>query len=247
MRRLLRPLIVLHALGLMPAVAAAGDAPAKAVVFSGSAYKEDTGFSYLGGVAAFNGDLGANGWLGRVFAGLGDYSYSLDLSPNGHVDSDFYKVDFGLGYQTFINRNLRATGYLSAEYEDHDLSFIDPANSVRGGEWGVKVRGELATTHESPFDFALLADYGSAFDTYWVDLRVGMKIHGQIAVGPEFISQGNSEYDEVYYGAYIMNVPSPLGFGTFGASVGWSDSLRSQNDSDDHDSIYGIFRSTYVY
>lgn len=243
--------IVTTGISATPGAVNAEDKPAGApstIVFSGVALKEASRFGYLGSVSAFNHDLGTNGWLSRVFIGGGDYDYRTASVASGRVDADFYKGDIGIGYQHFLSRNWRISGYAMANYEEHDLSSADVTNRVTGGEWGAKVRAELATTDTSPIDFTLLADYSTAFRTYWADIRIGMKVHGNISIGPEVIAQGNRGFDEIWYGGYIMNVPNPLGFGTLGASMGWSDSLRSQGGaSGSKDSMYGIVRSSVLF
>lgn len=234
---------------LTPCIANADDAAAKGtVVFSGSAYKENSQFSYLGAVHALNGNLGTNGFLVRGFAGYGQYDYDTVGVPEGNVDASNINVDLGLGYQVFLSSTLRASAYAMAAYQDHDLDPGDVSNSVRGNEWGFKAQAELATVGDGPLYATLMGSYSTTFETYWTRVQVGMNVWNGVAIGPEFVALGNEEFDQLRYGAFIANIPSPIGFGKMNASIGWSDS-RGREDSgrSDTDSVYGTLGSSFSF
>ena len=221
------------------------------VIFSGSDYKESSSYSYIGGAHAFNGNLGTDGFLIRLFGGLGNYDYDNGTVPGGNVDTDLSQFDVTLGYQVY-GSGLRFTAYAGASYEDHDRSPEDPANVVQGDEWGFKGILEVETLANSPIYFGALGHYSTGFDEYWARGRVGANLGNGIAVGPEIIGLGNEGFDQVRYGAFVSGLPSFMslifgGDGKMSASVGWADSKNDGNGQGGDDSVYGTFGSSFTF
>jgi len=239
----------------MPASANSGADFPGTVVFTGSDYKEDSSFSYVGLVHAFNGDLNKDGLLVRAFAGFGEYQYRADALRSGHVETDLAIVDAGLGYQHLAG-NFRISAYASANYEDHDQSPEDFNNPVRGDEWGFKAQLEGETTADADIYAGVIASYSTGFDSYWVRGRAGAKLGHGIVLGPEIIALGNEGFDQMRYGAFVSGLPSLMSL-VFGGdsktslAVGWADT----RDDDDNgvagrggdDSVYGSIGTSFQF
>lgn len=238
------------------ALAAFGVGPAAAdgstVVFSGSDFKEDAAFTYVGGVHALNGDLGRDGFLLRVFGGYGEYQYATGNVIGGNVETDLVIVDAGVGYQIF-GGGLRFSAYASASYEDHDQSPEDFTNPVRGSEWGFKGQGEVETLADSPFYFGAIGSYSTAFDSYWVRGRAGLPIGHGLILGPEIVGLGAEDFDQVRYGAFLSGLPTiwSLVFGgdsKMSVSVGYADTTSDDNGGrGGDDSVYGTISSSFPF
>jgi hypothetical protein len=234
---------------------AGGDAPAGfpgTVVFSGSDYKEDVSFSYVGAVHALNGSLDKNGFLVRVFAGFGEYQYATEGVPEGHVETDLTIVDAGVGYQVYAGA-VRLSAYAQASYEEHDQSPEDTANSARGDAWGFKANLEAETTADAPIYAGVIGSYSTAFDSYWVRGRAGMRVGHGIVIGPEIIALGNEEFDQMRYGAFVSGLPSifSLMFGGDSKSslaIGYADTDEDGGSARaGDDSIYGSIGTSFSF
>lgn len=221
------------------------------VIFSGSDYKQDANFSYIGVVHALNRNLASDGFLFRVFGGFGNYEYDTTGVPGGNVDTDLTMVDVGLGYHMFSG-GLVWSAYVSASYEDHDSSPADPGNPVQGDEWGAKFTGEVETAGNSPFYFGVLGSYSTAFDGYWARGRLGLNVGRDIVIGPELVGLGNEGFDQVRYGAFISGLPTLFSL-VFGGdskmtiSGGWADTREGGTGQGGDDSAYGAISSSFAF
>lgn len=227
------------------------------VVFTGSDYKQDASYSYIGVVHALNGNLGSDGFLVRVFGGLGNYEYDTTSVARGNVDTDLIQVDAGLGYQIYSG-GMRVSVYASGAYEDHDQSPEDLNNPVRGDEFGFRGQAEVETLAGSPFYFGAIGSYSTAFDSYWVRGRVGADVGHGIVIGPEVYGFGNEGFDQIRYGAFVNGLPSlfSLVFGgdsKMSLAVGWADTSDDGNNGNGNggqggeDSIYGSIGSSFTF
>jgi hypothetical protein len=158
---------------------------------------------YAGAIYALNGDSSRDGFLIR---GLGVYSsYDYDAAV-GAVDGDMVLFDGMVGYQ-IMRSNIRVAGFVGVEYQDHDLSPNDPANSVNGDETGFKAVGEVTLGHGNALFINLIGAYSTAFETHWVRFRPGYN-YERFTFGPEIIWQGNESYDAHRVGGYLtMRLP----------------------------------------
>ena len=221
------------------------------IVFSGSDYKDSSNFSYLGAVHAFNGNLGTDGLLVRIFGGFGSYDYDTPAVPGGNVDTDLFAGDLTIGYQTF-GSGLRVSGYIGVSYENHDRSPEDPGNVVQGDEVGFKGILELETLENSPIYFGAIGGYSTGFDSYWARGRIGANVGRGIVIGPEIIGLGNEGFDQVRYGAFISGLPSLMslvfgGDGKMSVSVGYADSAVGGSGQGGDDSVYGSIGSSFTF
>jgi Cellulose biosynthesis protein BcsS len=221
------------------------------IVFSGSDYKESSNFSYIGAVHAFNGNLGTDGFLVRIFGGFGNYEYDTPAVLGGNVDTDLFAGDLTIGYQTF-GSGLRLSGYIGASYENHDRSPEDPGNVVQGDEVGFKGILELETLENSPIYVGAIAGYSTGFDSYWARGRMGANVGRGIVIGPEIIGLGNEGFDQIRYGAFISGLPSLMslvfgGDGKMSAAVGYADSAVGGSGQGGDDSVYVSIGSSFSF
>jgi hypothetical protein len=190
-----------YALAILAAMSGNAAAQDSTVVFAGGDFREDSSYGYLGGIWAFNRDLGSDGFLLRAVGAYDAYKYHTASVTSGHVDVDHWRGQGGIGYQWFLNA-ARVSLYGGVDYQNHDQHPNDPTNKVRGDETGGMVQGELETLG-SPFYLGLIANYSTAFDSYWGRARAGYKF-GQATFGPELVFGGNERYDEQRYGAFVL-------------------------------------------
>jgi len=139
------------AAAFLPLPAASQSAPPSTALFSGLDVGPLGYFTYTGGIVALGGDLGRDSFVLRGFAGYGRYDY-LSGGGFGEINGRMTLFDAMVGYQV-VRSNLRATGLIGVEYQDHRLSPNDPGNRVRGDETGLKVQGEISTDTANPFFF----------------------------------------------------------------------------------------------
>lgn len=216
--------------------------PKRFATFSGSNYKEDSYFTYMGGIYSLSGDLGKNGFVGRAFVGYGNWEYDLSNNPPVEVEGDKVIFDAMLGYQAFFG-GWRSSWYVGVEHQETDLSPLDPSNRTRGGATGAKVQGELERVHIDRFFFSLYGSYSGANSSYWTQARAGIKFNNLI-LGPEVAGIGDEEYESVRVGGFARFEIKPFRRpirATLSAGYA-SDSGRGGDDS-----IYGTLGFLVLY
>lgn len=184
----------------MPMKAAPYRAPAEWLnMFGGFTTTPDSNYGEVGGVMALNHNLATDGWLIRLKGGYGHYDYNRAAGLGTGVN--FSTADFMIGYQKYFGPSL-FSAYIGANVQDHDND-SDPAATVRGTEWGVKVRGEYYTPFADRWYGLLVGEYSGAFDSYFAQGKVGYTFAPGISAGPEVASLGNERFDELRYGGFI--------------------------------------------
>ena len=216
--------------------ASAGD------VFLGANTREDAWYTYAGANYSINQDNTANGFLLHGLAGYGEYEYDTAL---GGVDAELSEFDLGLGYQWFISGH-RVSLIGSLNMVDHDLSGngTDLANNfVNGDETGFKPKLDIWNTDASSYLYGGTFTYSTAYDSYWNRVVFARNL-GPIFLGPEFIVQGNEEYEEVRTGLALLGLK--LGMFDVGASVGYSWADPKQGTSD-QEGAYGTIHMCFNF
>lgn len=183
---------------LLAGQAVADDKPVSTALFFGFDIGPSAESIYAGGITAVNGDFAKEGVLLRALGVYAWYDYDATV---GEVDGDLALGDLMIGYQ-ILRPGLRAAAYVGVEYQDHSLSPFDPNNSVVGSETGFKVATDVTLGGGDPVFLNVLANYSTAFDSYWSRARVGIDL-GKVTIGPEAILQGNEAYDAQRAGAFI--------------------------------------------
>lgn len=155
----------------------------KVITYNGIDAAPDAVAYYGGTVFGLSGDLYKNGFLLRTQGVIADYDYHAGSPLNTKVDADDRSLDVMLGYQ-WIFSNWSAIAYLGYEVRNVHLSPADLNNSVRGGTDGFKIAAELETSDESPLYGSLEGSYSTAFNSYYVEGRVGYNMK-TVIFGPE--------------------------------------------------------------
>lgn len=194
------------------------------VAFAGFDGRDRTYYPYAGLIHHFNGDVLADGFLGRVFGYYSQYSYHTTGVSTGQVDAHAAAFDVMGGYQKVLD-DVTLRGFLGLEYEDDHLSPNNPFDTNRGSDVGVKVQGELETNFNSPYYGSLIASFGSAKDRYWTRGRAGYDFESVI-VGPEILFTGDQEHDEQRGGAFVTL--KDLGPIWVSLSTGFSDTNKNR-------------------
>ncbi|MEI7670208.1 MAG: cellulose biosynthesis protein BcsS, partial [Pseudomonadota bacterium] len=201
------------------------------LAFTGGSATGDSYYGYVGGVTALNYDLSRDGWLMRATAAYGSYKYDRSGLPK--VDGDVSAQDVMIGYQKYFGgnslyKNLRLTGYLGGDYQDHSISPNDTKNPVRGSTGGVKGQAEIFANLDNKISVSAIGNYSSAFDTYWSKGSVGYNF-GHFTFGPEVLFMGSESYDQQRFGVFIGDIPL-FSSVKAGVSGGYSHASR-QGDS----------------
>ena len=211
-----------------------------AVVYTGYDSNEDADTLYAGVVSAISGDLESNGFLIRGNIAYTDYEYDTASFANG-VDGEASRVELGAGYQ-WITDAAKYAVYLSADYQDHDLTPDDTANKSRGDELGGALQLE-AYSKSTKYDMSAVAAFSTANDTYWSRGRLGVKL-AKATIGGEISFSGSESYDEQRYGVYT-NVPMTEKV-SLGASLGHSES-EGDGSREDNEGAYFQLGLSYSF
>lgn len=182
----------------------AADDTSKVDLDSGADVTSFAGASvYLRGTISPEGDLDQSGVRLRVGA-EGDI-YSYPGPRNAPIRDNEAQGDALAGYE-WVSSNLSVVALIGANVQDHMLTAYDPENPVRGERAGVK--GMLEIT-DNPTDDIQLAGYGSlasAFDTYEIDLRPGLRVADEVYFGPQLAFYGDEQYSEWRIGPQLTGV-----------------------------------------
>lgn len=225
-RNMLLSTIFMGFLLMSPSLAKADSAQ----VFTSADAKENSWYTYLGGVAALSGQnlSSQDGLLLRGSVGYGKYDYDTSAVTNGNVDGTVKAGDIMVGYQHYYNTDMRISAYLGVSSENQKLSPSYQGAEVAGSERGLKGQVELQGKIMPRIPYQAIASYSTGFDTYWSQAHIGYDIGGAV-VGPEIGFQGNEAYNEQRYGAILSDVN--LGGATLlKVSAGLANSDRN-NDS----------------
>lgn len=201
-------------------------------VWTGVDFGPDSYFAYLGAVTGIMGqDIhNESGFLLRLSGGYGEYDYDTVAVVGGNVDGEVAQGDLMIGY-----RSVFPSGHISVfgggEYQHHDQSPRDVANSVEGGEGGVKGLAEVNLNLVSALYLTGQGSYSTAFDSYWSRASLAWDF-GPVTIGPEVRFLGNEEFNQFRYGGQIGDVD--LGFASVSLYGGYAET-RGRGD----DGAYG--------
>ncbi len=169
-------------------------------------------------ITAFNRDLDRDGFLFRAEGSLDRFEYDATLNAAlTKIDGTEWQGGAFLGYQV-IRADINYSAFAGLDYQSVSLSPFDPTNPVHGERAGFKVIGDIETEKEKPFYANLVAEYSTAFDTYFARARAGLKFgpgvpEKQVAIGPEGVFLGDQSYDAQRAGLFVL-IPldlKPLG------------------------------------
>jgi hypothetical protein len=154
-------------------------------IFTGGEVARDSREGYLGTVFALNRDLSREGILVRLMGTYGAYEYK-DFCVGCPPDPDRFngrawQGDVMVGYQ-WVRERFDAALYVGIDTVHHHISPDDPSNPVQGHETGFKVALDLESHRHNGQQhyFAMEGAYSTAFDTYFLLVRVGMSRNDNI-------------------------------------------------------------------
>lgn len=182
-------------------VATVAQAADSSAVYAGFSTEETSKYAYLGGVYALNGDIATEGMVLRGQVARGIYKYDTAAVTGGDVNGSQTRENAGVGYQ-WVNNNFRTSVYAGLDIQHHVLSPRDSANEVSGQTEGAIAQAEIETG-ATPVYFAGIANYSTAFETYWVRLRGGLPV-GDKRFGVEGTGSGNLSHDSTKAGFFAL-------------------------------------------
>ena len=181
------------------------DAMPRYEVFSGVGVTSNSYFKYSGGVWAFGKNVSGPGLRAKALIGYGGYDYDGTLPgfTGGVVfDGRVTLAQFLLGY-LWRRGEWTLKAYAGMNYEDHDISPNDPANTVNGNDLGLLGQVEVWRNLGEKNFFSADASYSDAFGSYWTQIRLGRRITTRVSVGIEGGALGNDEYDSGRGGGFL--------------------------------------------
>lgn len=224
-------LFLLAAGTMLSAVAFATPAQAdRTGVWTGVDFGPSSYFAFLGAVTGIMGQDISNesGFLLRLSGGYGEYDYDTIFpgpTPT-NVEGDVAQGDLMIGYRAvFPSGHLSA--YVGGEYQNHDQSPRDVANTVEGSEGGVKGMLELDLNLVSQLYLLGQGTYSTAFDSYWSRATIGWNF-GPVTIGPEVRFMGNEEFNQFRYGGALSGID--LGFAKVKIYGGYAESNGNGDD-----------------
>ena len=150
---------------------------------SGVDFLRDSRTLFSGITIALKGDMD-NGVAVRFFGSRDHW----DLDPGNGVS---WGGETLLGYM-FTRNHLEGEIFVGVDWQNVRLRPNDPTAKVRGTETGAIVEAEIGTDRELPYYFNLAGEYSTAFNSYWVSLKLGLT-RRQITFGPQFTVLGDEE------------------------------------------------------
>ena len=144
---------------------------------------------------ALNGDADKTGYLLQTYASIAAYNYTNPLNSLGEIDGTFYQFDVMAGYQV-VRDGLTLSGYVGFDYQDAKLRPNDPTTPVNGTRTGIKVSADIDYDDDKkPWTASVSTEYSSAYDTYYAQVRLGLRLCKKLVVGPEAEADGDTGYN----------------------------------------------------
>jgi cellulose biosynthesis protein BcsS len=183
--------------------------PEQALVYTGFDFNSQGSYTgFVGGNFAPGGDLETSGARFSVFDAAGVYRYDTTLgTTQTKIKGRFETVDILLGYGANAD-NFSAKFMAGLNIQDQALSPGDPNNPVQGIQAGVKVQTDVYATPTPQTMIFGLGSYSTAFRTYFSELKAGYQVLNirELYIGPQFIAQGNQQYDQWRVGAHLTGI-----------------------------------------
>jgi hypothetical protein len=201
-------------------------------VWTGADVAPHSYFTYAGGVTALSGQAvgSQDGFLLRAGAGYGHYEYDTVAVAGGKVETDLTVGELMLGYSVFFARGSFAL-YVGGNAERHDASAVDPGNSVRGTEGGLKTSADFKLAPMENVSLGALGAYSTAFESYWTRFDASYDV-GPFSIGPEATFLGNEGFNQSRFGLALSDIA--IGFATLRVYGGYA-----ENRTRGGDGVYG--------
>ncbi len=174
-------------------------------IFSGVDATSNSLFGYAGVVWAFGQSVSDESLRLKALVGTGAYDYDGSLpGVTGQVnfDGDVALAHLLGGYLWRLGEwTLKA--YAGLGFEDHDISPLDPGNSLTGNDFGLLGQLELWRNIGKKSWFSADASYGDVFGSYWAQTRLSHRFGKRISAGVEGGLLGNEEHDTGRDGGFL--------------------------------------------
>jgi hypothetical protein len=201
--------------------------PTRTLVYSGFDFNSQSAYTgFLGGNFAPWGDLETSGFRFSLFGAAGSYRYDLGPESPTAIRGTFETGDVLVGYG-FNKDSLSAKFMIGLNVQNHSLSSPDPANPVQGTHAGLKLQGDFYANPTPETMVFGLGSYSTAFQTYYTEFKGGLQLFGikELYFGPQFIAQGNAQYDQWRVGAHVTGIT--YGRAEFGFAGGYLQDSRN--------------------
>ena len=188
-------------------------------VWTGFSYAPGSIYGYVGGVFPLNGDLYVDGIQFRAEGGLGRFDYDGG-GIYDDLEIDQRAFDAMVGYHWNWGSNS-LSAFAGLNYQDVDNP--DPNAAVRGDEFGFKVQGEIYSPFNDKLYGYALANYSTAFNTYYGSAKTLYRSTDRFAFGPEVTALGNDGFDQIRLGGTAAIGVFEFGQAIFGVGHAWTD------------------------
>jgi len=189
--------------GLLYSAAIASASAQSGIALAGMEVSRDDQYAYLGAVIPLPGQRTGNGFVQRYWI---DYiAYRYEQSALQDIDAKVVGGEAALGFQKAESGSWWGA-YLGARYANTRLSPDDPGNDDRGARWRAKLQIEGETQLAGNWRINGILSHQIGNDDYWARVRLQTTLTNKWHVGPEFVSQGDSNYSAQKLGAYIGNI-----------------------------------------
>jgi hypothetical protein len=154
-------------------------------IWAGADASSHTWLIYSGATVAPYSDIFSNGLRLRIAGGYGGYSYTGER--RGQLQSFEAETAYAEALVGYLQRfgPLTAKAFVGLAAIEHDVTPLDPENSVQGQELGPKVVTEFWVNIGSSGWSSLDLSWTSAHQTAAARTRAGYRVLGDLSLGVE--------------------------------------------------------------
>jgi hypothetical protein len=222
-------LISLVALALPISICNAEDS----LALAGFESAKNNGYYYVGFLNAFEGSRIGNGYVQRFWVDYLTYQYNNGTSD---INAKAPGLSYSLGYQKSTDTQSWGA-YLGLQGRRTNLTPDDPGNDSRGNQSSLVIAldGRQKIVNNLAVEF--MGNYAPNTG-YWSRARI--PIGSTVKTGPEYVIQGNPNYQNQKIGWFISDIDIGSGFKT-GVKAGYS-----KNNSLGGSMYFGLDLTKYI-
>jgi hypothetical protein len=206
------------------------DPQARFLLFASTDAWRNGGFNY-GGVQWAPAGVDRQGFPLKLMFGGGVYGYVSGALGNAEVIGRQLSVAILPGWR-FVRDKLIVTIFAGPEFQNHELSPVDPSAGLRGPYFGARAGFDA---WNEPNEITMIAADGSISSvglSYSARLAAGLRVLGLFYVGPEVQAfAAGTNYQQYRAGIHLTGLHT--GAFEWSAGLGWA------ADSDSRSSLYG--------
>jgi len=194
---------------------------------------KNNGYYYVGFLNAFEGSRIGNGYVQRFWVDYLTYQYNNGTSD---INAKAPGLSYSLGYQKSTDTQSWGA-YLGLQGRRTNLTPDDPGNDSRGnqGSLVIALDGRQKIANNLAVEF--MGNYAPNTG-YWSRARI--PIGSTVKTGPEYVIQGNPNYQNQKIGWFISDIDIGSGFKT-GVKAGYS-----KNNSLGGSMYFGLDLTKYI-